>query len=482
MPRTCSSRCPFARKVGQALLAIQSNRAKEHARSICRHAVRQAHDPRGLHRFGTGVEGILPSDPAGRSGGAGSALQGWATDRDLSGQDWKGIELTLVSGRPVAFHQALYEAYYRHAPGNPVVVADGYMPTSIVAVSTQITGRRRISLRRLQHRHRPTASRAKRRLRRPWHRRPMAGGPSRPSDRCRDPGRVSSSAPGQCHQRSYAVDPDPRPPGPAQRLALYRRTPRRAIRWPHPHPPTTARPACRPHPDDLTSATRGQRSPTSADARLSGFPVARRAACLCARREDHDRTTVARTEPSSDGKLVTACCGTRACCTSRRFYRVRGPAKEPRQLIVVQRRLPSWTLVKPTQGSRDQRRQLSHSVQLPAATRHRCWRSPTADPIAGTAPPRRRRRQIKLFAQARSSTPAERGCADQGAAIAASYGRSERQVAQLDAERQKIVEEQERLRENLARVPDNSDLQRAISRPSTGRDRARGAGQAPRRG
>ena len=28
-------------------------------------------------------------------------------------------------------------------------------------------------------------------------------------------------------------------------------------------------------------------------------------------------------------------------------YRVHGPAKEPRQLIVVQRRLPGWTLIKP---------------------------------------------------------------------------------------------------------------------------------------
>jgi peptidoglycan hydrolase CwlO-like protein len=33
-------------------------------------------------------------------------------------------------------------------------------------------------------------------------------------------------------------------------------------------------------------------------------------------------------------------------------------------------------------------------------------------------------------------------------------------VAQVDAERQAIVQEQARLRENLARVPANSDLQR----------------------
>src|SRR4029078_4677977 len=32
-------------------------------------------------------------------------------------------------------------------------------------------------------------------------------------------------------------------------------------------------------------------------------------------------------------------------------YRVRGPAKEPRQLVIVQRRLPGWTLVKPESKS-----------------------------------------------------------------------------------------------------------------------------------
>ena len=41
----------------------------------------------------------------------------------MSGQDWKNIELTLVSGRPVAFHQALYEAYYVTRPEVPVEVA-----------------------------------------------------------------------------------------------------------------------------------------------------------------------------------------------------------------------------------------------------------------------------------------------------------------------------------------------------------------------
>ena len=38
--------------------------------------------------------------------------------------------------------------------------------------------------------------------------------------------------------------------------------------------------------------------------------------------------------------------------------------------------------------------------------------------------------------------------------------RPQRKVTQIDAERQQIVQEQARLRDNLARVPANSDLQR----------------------
>ena len=41
-----------------------------------------------------------------------------------------------------------------------------------------------------------------------------------------------------------------------------------------------------------------------------------------------------------------------------------------------------------------------------------------------------------------------------------SVAEAQRRGAQVDAERQAIVQEQARLRENLARVPANSDLQR----------------------
>ena len=36
-------------------------------------------------------------------------LQGWAVLENMSGQDWSKVELTLLSGNPVSFRQAIYE-------------------------------------------------------------------------------------------------------------------------------------------------------------------------------------------------------------------------------------------------------------------------------------------------------------------------------------------------------------------------------------
>ncbi len=76
------------------------------------------------------MEGVLSPDPwppirARRALGA--AGLGRSVE-NLSGQDWKDVELTLVSGRPVAFRQALYEAYYVKRPEVPIEVAGRLMP------------------------------------------------------------------------------------------------------------------------------------------------------------------------------------------------------------------------------------------------------------------------------------------------------------------------------------------------------------------
>jgi Domain of unknown function (DUF4139) len=66
----------------------------------------------------------LPQD-AGKSN---AQLQGWAVLENMSGQDWQAVELTLLSGRPVSFRQAIYEAYYVSRPEVPVEVSGRLLP------------------------------------------------------------------------------------------------------------------------------------------------------------------------------------------------------------------------------------------------------------------------------------------------------------------------------------------------------------------
>jgi hypothetical protein len=66
----------------------------------------------------------LPADPA-----TGSArLQGWAVLENFSGQSWNDVELTLLSGNPVTFRQALYQSYYVPRPIVPVEAGNRTLP------------------------------------------------------------------------------------------------------------------------------------------------------------------------------------------------------------------------------------------------------------------------------------------------------------------------------------------------------------------
>ncbi|APR87567.1 hypothetical protein A7982_12916 [Minicystis rosea] len=55
-------------------------------------------------------------------------LVGLAVVENQSGVPWSGVDLTLVSGNPVTFHQALYQAYYVDRPEIPVEVVGRVLP------------------------------------------------------------------------------------------------------------------------------------------------------------------------------------------------------------------------------------------------------------------------------------------------------------------------------------------------------------------
>jgi hypothetical protein len=79
---------------------------------------------------------VLPKDDAKRDDvtkdgvkdGAKARLQGWAVIENLSGGDWRDVDLTLVSGNPVALKQSLYTPFFSDRPEAPVTVSSRVMP------------------------------------------------------------------------------------------------------------------------------------------------------------------------------------------------------------------------------------------------------------------------------------------------------------------------------------------------------------------
>jgi hypothetical protein len=55
-------------------------------------------------------------------------LQGWAVLENLTGGDWKDVDLVLVSGNPVTLHQPLYTAFLSSRTEVPVMTAERVMP------------------------------------------------------------------------------------------------------------------------------------------------------------------------------------------------------------------------------------------------------------------------------------------------------------------------------------------------------------------
>ena len=82
----------------------------------------------------------LPGDGDGTGRGH---LQGWAVLENASGRDWQGVELTVVSGNPVTFRQAIYASYYVNRPNVPVEVLGRILPDpdrGTVAFADKVVG------------------------------------------------------------------------------------------------------------------------------------------------------------------------------------------------------------------------------------------------------------------------------------------------------------------------------------------------------
>jgi len=453
-------------KVAQALAAIQSNRAKEArtlelaARGQGRRSIRVAYIVEAPV-WKASYRMTLPGDPA----AARAALQGWATIENLSGQDWKDIELTLVSGRPVAFHQALYEAYYVTRPEVPVEVAGRLMPNVD-------RGGVNVASKMAPAAPAPAQNDLRNRLQQRGVAESAAAPPPPPAAAAIDQFEATDAATQVIFKFPRAVSvengrtlsiPILDRQVPAQRLALYQadtaaRNPLAAVRLTNDG--ETGLP-----PGILTIYERDKAGNVSyvGDARLSGFPVGETR--LLAYALDEKITIerdAAQTDRIASGTIVDGVLRYARLLRQTTTYRVRGPAKEPRQLVIVQRRLPGWTLVKPeAKGIEISEGNYRIPLQLPGGDQTGVF-----DIVQEQTQQQELRlldtaaEQIRVFAQAKEFDAKTREALTRILQLQQAVGETQRQVTRLDAERQQIVQEQARLRDNLGRVPANSDLQR----------------------
>ncbi|WP_428682493.1 DUF4139 domain-containing protein [Reyranella sp.] len=456
-------------KVGQALVAIQGNRAKD-ARTIDlsmrgqgKRTVRVAYIVeapvwKASYRL------TLGADPA----AARSGLQGWAVVENLSGQDWKDVELTLVSGRPVAFHQALYNAYYVTRPEVPVEIAGRLMPGIDRGGVTADQQRAKSSP--PMPAPAPYRAQQERSVGAPA----MAPPPPPPAEMAAAAEQIEASdAATQVifkFPRAVSVEngrtlsiPIVDRQVPAARLALYQadtaaRNPLAAIRLTN-----DGESGLPPGIITLYERDKGGYVSYVGDARLSGFPLGETRLLAYALDEkiiiERD---VAQTDRVASGTIANGALRLSRVVRQTTVYRVRGPAKEPRQLVVVQRRLPGWTLTKPEAKDVE----LSEGnyripFQLPGGDQ-----TQTFEVVQEQTQQQEIRlvesaaEQIRVYAQAREFDAKTREQLTRVLQLQQAAAEGQRKVQQVDAERQAIVQEQARLRENLARVPANSDLQR----------------------
>ena len=114
-------------QIDRALTAIAQNRAKDQ-RTITINLGGQGERKAGFSYvvsapvWKTAYRLVLPKE------GEKARLQGWGVLENLTGGEWKDVELTLVSGNPVALKQPLYSAVFVDRPEIPVAASARIVP------------------------------------------------------------------------------------------------------------------------------------------------------------------------------------------------------------------------------------------------------------------------------------------------------------------------------------------------------------------
>lgn len=404
----------------------------------------------------------LPAGEARASEAKAGDLQGWAVLENMSGADWNGVELTVVSGNPVTFRQALYTAYYVNRPEVPVEVLGRVLPRPDEGAVTVPMAASRSAEMTVGAAPPPAPSAA-----------PMG----KMAQMAQPPQRAAQPAAAEATEATTQVifrypQPVSAPNGsslllpivaravPAERLDLYQpgtqpRHPLAAVRLDN--DAGTGLP-----PGVLTLYERdGGAVSYVGDAQLPALPAGEQRLLSFAvdqkvkvDREERPSQTLSRAA-IADGLLHLT-------VTERQTttYTLAGAAREARTVLVEHPRRPGWSIVEPA-GVRE---------ATPTA-----YRLPVEIPAGGTvaltvAAERPRQEQLSLTDLSSDRISAYAAAAELPAAVREALGKvfvqrtlvaeRERRVGFIERERDETIKDQARLRENLQAVPQNSDLGR----------------------
>ncbi|HYH38882.1 MAG TPA: DUF4139 domain-containing protein [Azospirillum sp.] len=383
-------------------------------------------------------------------------LQGWAVLENMSGTDWTGIDLTVVSGNPVTFRQALYTAYYVNRPEVPVEVLGRVLPRPDEgAVAMPMAAARGAEMA-------PPA---------PMAAAPMAKAAPAPTPRPAQPAAAEGTEattqvlfrypqPVSAPNGSSLLLPIVARAVPAARLDLYQpgthpRHPLAAVRLDNDS--GTGLP-----PGVLTLYERdGGTVSYVGDAQLAALPAGEQRLLSVA---VDQKVRIDRAEqPSQTLSRASIVDGVLHLTVTERqttTYTVAGAAREPRTVIVEHPRRTGWTLVEPA-GAREAT-PTAHRlpVEVPAGATVSLTvvaEQPRQEQIALSSLSSDR---IAAYAASSELPAALREALGRVATLRAAVAERERRIGAVERERDEVIKDQARLRENLGALPPNSDLAR----------------------
>ncbi len=416
-------------------------------------------------------------------------LQGWAVLENMSGQVWKDVELTIVSGNPVTFRQALYSAYYVQRPEIPVEVLGRVLPApdSGAIEMMMAEGEYDEEFRREQRATGPglgamnmysmgdvaaEGDRGRMMAKQAVPSSQVAAmAPPPPPGQARILAAASQEAATQVTFRvPYPVSVDSGQSllvpvidreVPARRIALYQpathdRHPLASVRLTNDG--ETGLP-----PGVLTLYETGAAGASYVgDAQLSTLPTGdeRLVSFALDQKALVDRE-IKESQVIAKGRIVRGVLELTYEQEQHTTYRLKAPAREAREILIEHPRMAGWKIVEPTEAEVE----LTDDMYR---IRHKLEAGKQAEiEVVLTRP---NLQKVALVGQGRNFYMAYAGNAELDSSLKKAFAEMARlrdvvdgharRMQELEGERNRIHQEQKRIRDNLSRVPHNSDLQK----------------------